>query len=89
MQPLNAAKQKHGEPACGDGQTSSFPLDEVEQEWERLKESGKITPEVWADYVASHSRWKRLQPEQLHAKTGRFVALYQRKSLASPDSMAA
>lgn len=51
---LNAAKQKHGEPACGDGQTSSFPSrQKVEQEWERLKESGKITPEVWADYVAS------------------------------------
>jgi len=48
---LNAAKQKPGEPACGDGQTCPFPSRrEVEQEWERLKRSGKIAQEVWADY---------------------------------------
>ena len=54
---LNAAKQKHGESACGDGQTSHLSSrQEVEQEWERLKESGKISQEVWADYLEALPR---------------------------------
>lgn len=49
---LNAAKRMHGKGECGDGQTSNLSnRDEVEREWQRLKDVGKIPEEVWADYT--------------------------------------
>lgn len=51
---LNAAKQKNGDGACGDGQTSKFPTRvEVEREWQRLKDAGEISSDVWNDYEAA------------------------------------
>lgn len=51
---LNAAKRMNGKVEVGDGQTSSFAnRNEVESEWKRLRDTGKISEEVWRDYLSA------------------------------------
>ncbi|GHU26930.1 hypothetical protein AGMMS50256_05430 [Betaproteobacteria bacterium] len=48
---MNVAKRENGEPEFGDGQTSKFKnRDEVEKEYQQLKEAGKICALVWHNY---------------------------------------